>query len=243
MNLADRVVLVTGGARRIGRAIVERLADSGCRVAVHYKTSHDEAQALVEQLRAAGREADALPADLADPAACGGLVDAVLRRFGRLDVLVNNASAFAPMTLEDFSVAVWDRMLRVNATAPCVLAHAARNALRAAGGRIVNLHDAATLRPWPDHVAYMVSKGALDTLTRVLARALAPEVNVVGIAVGVAAWPEHYDESLRERLVARIPLRRAGSPADIAAAVHYVLRDGDYLTGTIIPVDGGRHVV
>ncbi len=210
MNLADRVVLVTGGARRIGRAIVERLAGAGCHVAVHYRTSRDEAQALVEQLRAAGRDAEALPADLADPAACCELVVAVLRRFGRLDVLINNASAFAPMTLDDFSVEAWDRMLRVNVTAPCVLAHAARDALRAARGRIVNLHDAATLRPWADHLAYMVSKGALDTLTRVLARALAPDVNVVGVAVGVAAWPEHYDESLRAKLVARIPLRRAG---------------------------------
>jgi len=124
-----------------------------------------------------------------------------------------------------------------------VLAHAARDALRQARGRIVNLSDAATARFWPDHVAYIVSKAALDALTGVLARALAPEVNVVGVAPGVAAWPEHYDQATRDRLTARVPLQRAGGPEDIAAAVHFLLTEGDYITGVVLPVDGGRRLV
>lgn len=242
MDLLDRVALVTGAGRRIGRAIALRLAGAGCRVAVHYRTSKQDALAVVEACRSLGAEADAFQADLADPAAAAELIRHVEARFHRLDVLVNNASEFMPMSLDAFSVEVWERTLRVNLTAPMVLAHAAKATLRRAGGRIINLCDAASARPWPDHLAYMVSKGGLDTLTRALARAMAPEVNVVGIAVGVAAWPEHYDQALRDRLTARIPLRRAGKPDDVASAVLFVLRDGDYLTGAIIPIDGGRSI-
>lgn len=243
MELTDRVVLVTGAARRVGRAIALRLASAGCRVAVHAHTSGADAERTAADCRVAGGAAEVFLADLADAAAAAGLVEAVAARFGRLDVLVNNASVFPPMTFEQFTVTDWERTLRVNLTAPMVLAHAAGAALRTAGGRIVNLCDAATARPWPDHIAYMVSKAALEMLTRVLARALAPEINVVGIAPGAVAWPAHYDEATRRHLTERIPLGRVGSPEDIAAAVHFVLSAGDYITGAIIPVDGGRHVV
>jgi pteridine reductase len=243
MDLTDRVVLVTGAARRVGSAIARRLARAGCRLAIHYRSSAEDARRTAAACQAAGRPAELFPADLSDASAAAGLVQAVVARFGRLDVLVNNASVFEPMTLADFSVAQWERTLRVNLTAPLVLVHAAQAALRQARGRVVNLCDAGTLRPWPDYLAYMVSKGALETLTRVLARALAPEVNVVGVAPGVAAWPDDYDQTRRERLLAKIPLRRAGSPEDIAAAVEFLLRDGDYITGVILPVDGGRRLV
>ena len=242
MELAGRVVLVTGAGRRVGRAIALRLVAAGGQVAVHFHESADDAAETVERCRAAGGRAELFRADLEDPAATTGLVRGVLARFGRLDVLVNNASVFGSMTLEQFAISEWERTLRINLTAPLVLAHAARDALREARGRIVNLCDAATLHPGPGHLAYMVSKGALETLTKVLARAMAPEVNVVGIAPGVAAWPEHYDAATRARLTAQIPLQRAGTPDDIAAAVHYAVRDGDYLTGVILPVDGGRHL-
>ena len=242
MDLNDRVVLVTGAARRVGRAIAERLATRGCRLAVHVGTSVADGRETVATCRAAGREAELFQADLADAGQCRGLVESVLARFGRLDVLVNNAALFERMTIEQFTPLDWERMLRVNLTAPMILVHAAHAALRAAHGRVINLCDAAANRPWPDHLAYMVSKGALETLTRALARALAPEINVVVIAPGVAAWPEHYDDATRARLIERVPLRRAGSVDDVAAAVEYVLRDGDYLTGAILPIDGGRHV-
>ncbi len=242
MDLAERVVLVTGAARRVGRAIAVRLAERGCRVAVHFHTSAADAAETARQCAAATGQAETFAADLADPDAARDLVQRVLASFGRLDVLINNASIFERMSMEQFTVADWERTLRVNLTAPMVLSHAAHAALRATGGRVINLCDAATPRPGPDHLAYMVSKGGLETLTRVLARALAPEINVVGIAPGVAAWPEDYDQAIRDRLTAKIPLRRAGSPEDIAAAVCFVLQAGDYITGIVLPVDGGRHL-
>ena len=243
MNLAGRVVLVTGGARRVGRAIALRLARAGCCLAVHYRGSESAAEEVAATCRAAGVAAATFRADFENAAQTRELVPRVLERFGRLDVLINNASAFERMDVDAFDLGAWERTLRVNLTAPMQLVHAAREALRAAGGRVVNLTDVSTLRPWPDHLAYMAAKGALETLTRALARGLAPAVNVVGIAPGVAAWPEEYDEQTRARLLQRVPLGRAGSGADIAAVVHFVLAEGDYLTGAVIPVDGGRHVV
>jgi pteridine reductase len=243
MELDGRVVLITGAARRVGRAIAQRLARAGCHIAVHCHTSAGEAQATAATCRQANVRAEPFCADLADPTAAAELPAAVVARFGRLDVLINNAAVFSRMTLDGFDLAEWERTLRINLTAPLILAHAARDALRQSRGRIVNLCDVATGRPWPDHLAYMASKGALETLTRALARALAPDVCVVGVAPGVVAWPEDYDAATRARFTADIPLRRAGTVDDVAAAVHFLLRDGDYITGTILAVDGGRQVV
>jgi pteridine reductase len=243
MELADRVVLVTGAAHRVGRAIALKLASAGCRVAVHYHRSAEAAEAVAAACRESGGDATTFAADLGDPPAPPRLVQAVVACFGRLDVIVNNASTFERMTLDEFTPEAFERTLRVNTVAPLALVHAARNELQRARGRVINLCDVSTQRPWPDHLAYMASKGALDTLTRALARSLAPDVNVVGIAPGVAAWPDEYGPELRERLTARIPLRRAGAPEDIAAAVHFVLSAGDYITGAVLPIDGGRHVV
>lgn len=235
--------MVTGGARRVGRAIALRLARRGCHIALHHLTSKAEAQQTAAECRAAGGQCALIEGDLADPATAARLVEETLAHFGRLDVLVNNASVFPRMTIDAFDLAEWQRTLQINLTSIMQLVHAARQPLRHAHGRVINLCDVATTRPWPDHLAYITSKGALDTLTRALARALAPEVNVVGIAPGVAVWPEAYDQKLKDRLLQRIPLRRAGSEEDIAALVEFVLREGDYITGAIMPVDGGRHIV
>lgn len=243
MNLHDRVVLITGAAKRVGRAIALRLAREGCHIAAHFHTSRGAAEALRAEIRDLGRDCELFPADLNAADTTDALVPAVIARFGRMDVLINNASTFERMSLAAFDRAAWDRDLRVNLTAPMALAHAAAEELKRRGGRIVNLCDAATSRAWPDHLAYVVSKGGLETLTRALARALAPEVNVVGVAPGVAEFPESYDEETRARFIRRIPLGRAGSPEDIASLVAYLLREGDYITGAIIPVDGGRHTV
>lgn len=243
MQLKGRAALVTGAGKRVGRAIALRLAQAGCDVAVHFHSSAKEAAETVAQCKKLGVRAESFAADLADATAARGLATAVVKNFRRLDILVNNASVFEPQSLEDFSIDAWNRDFAVHVTAAMVLAHEARAALRAGGGRIINLCDAASGRPWPSHLGYSVSKGALETLTRVLARAFAPEVNVVGIAPGVADWPDHYDESLRAKLTERIPLGRAGRPEDIAAAVHFLLADGDYITGAIIPIDGGRQLV
>lgn len=242
MKLDRRVALVTGAARRVGRAIALRLARAGCKIAVHFNRSEADAAETVRLCRAAGVEAECCAADLADAAAIDPLVESICARFGRLDFLINNASTFEKMTLETFDLSAWDATLRVNLTAPMLLARAAAPQLRRNRGRILNLCDISTARPWPDHLAYMASKGGLETLTLALARAFAPDVNVVGIAPGVAEWPESYDPALRDRLTRRIPLGRAGSPEDIAALAHFLLTEGDYITGTVIPVDGGRRI-
>jgi len=243
MELKGRTALITGAGRRIGRAIALRLARAGCNVGVHYNRSADGAQGVVVDCLKLGVRAAPMAADLEDANACRALIGQVLAQFGRLDILINNASLFEPMDLDHFTVQQWERHLRVNVTAPMVLAHEARAALRTAKGRIINLCDSATSRPWPSHISYVVSKGALDTLTQVLARAFAPDVNVVGIAPGVADWPADYDAETRAKLTARIPLGRAGTPQEIAAAIEFVLTDGDYITGAIIPIDGGRRLV
>lgn len=244
MQLEGRVVLITGAARRIGRAIALRLAAQRCRLALHYHTSGVEIQRTAADCRERGApETLTLQADLAHEPAVRDLAGRALLHFGGLDVLVNNASSFERDDIDHFDPARWERTLRVNLTAPLLLAHELRDALRSSSGRIVNLCDAGAGRNWPEHLSYVVSKAALESLTRVLARALAPRVTVVGVAPGVVAWPEHYDQRTREDLTRRIPLGRAGSPEDVAAAVEYLLRDGDYLTGVIVPVDGGRHLV
>lgn len=242
MELDGRVTLITGAARRIGQALALRLASTGCSVALHYGRSRREAETTAEECRGLGVRAECFQADLADSHAVAKLVPEVLATMGRLDILINNASVFEEMTLERFEPEAWERTMRVNLTAPMMLSHAAADALRASRGRIVNLCDIAPWRPWPRHLAYVVSKGGLETLTKVLARALAPEVNVVGIAPGAVAWPESYDQAIRDHLTAKIPLKRAGTPEDVANAVHYLLGDGDYLTGVILPVDGGRSI-
>lgn len=243
MELTGRTTLVTGAGRRVGRAIALRLARAGSNVAVHYNRSAEEAETVAAAVRAHGVEAFPVQADLADPEATRGLVPAVLERLGRLDVLVNNAAVFPTMKLGEFDLAAWNHVLQVNLTAPMMLTYAAEEELRRNRGRVVNLCDVAVGRPWPDHLGYIVSKGGLETLTKALARALAPEVNVVGVAPGVAAWPPDYSEAFKEHLLERVPAKRAGSPEDIAAAVEYLVTAGDYVTGAILPVDGGRHVV
>lgn len=242
MHPTERVVLVTGAARRVGRAIALEMARIGSRVAVHYHTSSEAAQETVEECVGAGGRANAFAADLADPSATTRLVQNVLGQYGRLDVLVNNASVFDRMTIDTFDLTQWEATLRVNVTAPMQLVYAARDALRAARGHVVNIGDVAVERHWPDHLAYIVSKGALHTLTGTLARALAPEVQVVGVAPGIAVWPPDYDEATRARLLERVPLGRAGTPEGIARTVRFLVCEGDYLTGTMVPVDGGRHL-
>lgn len=242
MNLDRRAALVTGAGRRVGRAIALRLAAAGCRIAVHYHHSASDAAETVRLCRGVGVEAEAFQADLGESASIEPLVESVCARFGRLDFLVNNASVFEEMTLETFDLAAWDGCLRVNLTAPLLLTRAAAPQLRRNNGSVINLCDISTARPWPDHLAYMASKGGLETLTLALAKALAPDVCVVGIAPGVAAWPENYDQAMRERFMQRIPLARAGTPEDIAALAHFLLAEGRYITGAIIPVDGGRRI-
>jgi pteridine reductase len=238
------VALVTGAAKRVGRAIVLELADAGYDLAIHYHASRVEATELADSLSKRGRRVVTVPGDLADPACPAEIVEQVHRQLGRLDVLINNAAVFAPDPAGGFAAEHWHRTIQVNAIAPAALIEAAADLLAAGGqGKVVNLCDISAERPWRGHLAYCASKAALVSLTRAYARTLAPRVQVNGVSPGIAAFPDSYPDDLRRRLVARVPLEREGSPEDIARTVRFLVEHGHYITGQIINVDGGRSIV
>lgn len=243
LDIKDHVALVTGGAKRIGRAITMELAKRGCDVALHYRTSAAEAERTAELVRGLGRRAEVFRAALDDAGAADALPRLAVERLGRLDILINNAAAFEPMSLDDFSPTAWNATLAVNLTAPMILARAAFPFLKAHGhGRIVNLVDVCVERPWPDHLAYCVSKAGLVTLTRALAKAMAPAVRVNAVAPGAALFPEGYTAENIKAIIRHVPALRAGAPEDVAAAVVFLAADCDYVTGAILAVDGGRSI-
>lgn len=248
------VALITGGARRVGRAIVLELADAGYDVAIHYKTSHAQAIDLAEQVSGMRRRAIAVEGDLNDPESWPQTILRTVEQLQRLDVLINNASVFSSGanasdpdradTVDGFRIEQWESMLRTNLVAPMALCHHARPYLEAHGhGKIINLCDIAGDRPWRGHLAYCASKAALAALTKGLARALAPNVQVNGVAPGIAEFPSEYPDELRRRLIDKVPLGRAGTCDEVARLVRFLARSGDYLTGQIIAIDGGRSLV
>jgi len=242
MPAGHPVALVTGGARRLGAAIVRRLHAEGYAIALHHRDSTAEAAALAAELEAA-RAGSVLPlrAELAEFDRLPELVARTVGHFGRLDALVNNASAFAPAALGSIHPDHWDAMMAVNARAPFFLAQAAAPHLQRTRGAIVNLSDVYARAPRADLAAYVASKGALEAATRALAVALAPEVRVNAVAPGAILWPEDGgDPALQARLLAMTPLGRTGTPEEIAGAVLWLLRDAGYTTGSVLAVDGGR---
>ncbi|RYD16351.1 MAG: pteridine reductase [Lysobacteraceae bacterium] len=238
------VAFVTGAARRIGATIARTLHAGGYDLALHCRNSCDELDALAAELERVRPESTVtLQADLADADCLPELVDAALARFGRLDALVNNASAFHPTPIGTITPSQWDDLFAANARAPLFLAQAAAPHLAARGGAIVNLVDIHADRPLREHSVYCMAKAALAMATRALALELAPDVRVNGVAPGAVLWPEAgKDEDERAHLVARTPLARIGTPADVAGAVLWLLRDAPYVTGEILRVDGGRAI-
>jgi pteridine reductase len=240
MELENRVGLVTGAGRRLGRAFARALAGRGMAVAIHHNSSRAGAEELRLEIEAVGGRAACFPADLTDAAAAGELPRQVLAHFGRLDVLVNSAAVMHRLAFEETTPEQWDAILALNLRSLFFCTQGAAPALRAAGGRVVNMADLSGLEPWPGFAAHSVSKAGVVMLTKVLARALAPEVTVNAIAPGAVLVPESYDSAERERLARTTPLRRLGTPADAVAALLYLLEGGDYVTGEVITVDGGR---
>lgn len=239
-NLDGGVALVTGGARRLGRAFATTLAARGMRVAVHYGASAREAEETVEAIRATGGEAEAFGADLRDAALAIALPDRVVERFGRLDVLVNSAAVMERISVADTSVAAWDDILDLNLRAPFFLAQQAAPHLARQRGTIVNIADLSGFEPWRNYPAHSVSKAGLVMLTKVLAAALAPDVTVNGIAPGTVLLPEATDAAHRKFLAETTPLGRLGTPDDAVQALVYLVEHGDFITGETIVVDGGR---
>jgi pteridine reductase len=240
------VVLVTGGARRVGAAIVRAMHAAGARVVVHCNLSRGEAERLLAGLEAARPGSTAIvQADLLDRPRLAGLVEDAASRFGRLDGLVNNASSFHPTPLGALDAAAWDDLAGTNLRAPLFLSQAAAPHLRRARGAIVNIVDIHAERPLPGFLAYSVAKSGLAGLTRALALELAPEVRVNGVSPGAILWPEGgeaYPPAERERITVQTPLRRTGTPEDIAGAVKYLLFDAPFVTGQVLAVDGGRSI-
>lgn len=232
MSLENQVVLVTGAARRLGKAIAQTLAQAGMRVLVHYHRSRDEAYALAHDL---GNHALALQADLRVPEQVHALFARIQKQVGTLDHVVNNASVFQKKPFVQMDDSLWEEMLRVNLTAPqqCI-----RQAVPLGLRSVVNMLDIAAWQPWKAYGAYSTTKAGLLQLTRVLARELAPQVRVNAVAPGLISFPEDPLADVAQRL-AHIPLQRLGQPDEVARAVRFLLAE-DYLTGVCIPVDGGQ---
>lgn len=238
------VVLITGAARRIGASIARTLHASGFDLALHCRHSRAELDALIGNLEAERAHSTfALQADLAEFDRLPELIAATVGHFGRLDALINNASAFHATPIDTATPAQWDDLFAANARAPFFLSQAAAPHLRRQRGAIINLVDIYAEHPLPDHAIYCMAKAALVAMTRALARDLAPEVRVNGIAPGAVLWPEHGDYADRDALIARTPLARAGSPDDIASAALWLLRGAPFVTGQILRIDGGRSLV
>ncbi len=244
--MQGKTVLVTGGARRVGAAIVRRLHAAGANVAIHCRTSLNEGLALRAELNEKRPDsASVVQADLIDLPALPRLVEETVQQFGQLDALVNNASSFFPTPLEKVNEQQWTDLLGTNLKAPLFLAQAAAAELRRRHGCVVNIVDIHADLPMQGHVLYNIAKSGLAGLTRSLAQELAPQVRVNGVSPGVNLWPENEawrDEEQRRKLIAHTLLKRAGEPDDIARTVQFLIADAPYITGQIIAVDGGRSI-
>lgn len=243
-SLAGKAALVTGGARRVGAAIARRLHAAGAAVLIHYRDSEADAVRLASELNAARpKSAAKVKAELLAPVAPRALVGAALDSFGRLDVLVNNASSFFPVAVGAMEASHWEELIGSNLRAPLFIAQQAAPELAKNEGSIVNVVDIHAERPLKGYALYSIAKAGLAAMTRSLALELAPRVRVNGVAPGAIAWPEdgQFPDEERARILATTPLARIGAPEDVARAVHF-LACAPYVTGQILAVDGGRSI-
>lgn len=240
MNLNGKVALVTGGAKRIGKAIVLALAARGCKLVVHYHTAQTEAEATVREVHAAGQEAIALHADITQEAAVDRMIEAAVARFGRIDILVNNAAVFFRTPVDTLTVEEWERVMEVNLTGTFLCAQKIGLRMREWGwGHIINMADVAGLRPWADYIPYSVSKACVITFTQGLALELAPQVMVNAIVPGPVLFQDGTPDEVQRREIDKTLVKRAGTPEEVAEVVVFVA-ESDYSTGSLFHVDGGR---
>jgi NAD(P)-dependent dehydrogenase (short-subunit alcohol dehydrogenase family) len=241
MGMDGRRVLITGGARRIGRLLALAVAQAGGDVVIHYGQSRSEAEQTRAEIEALGRKAALVSADLADPAQASGLLGVALEG-GPIFALVNNAAIFEPLTWDTTGLEAWNRHLAVNLTAPFLLSQAFGRSLPPdETGRIVNLLDWRALRPGPDHLAYTISKAALAALTRSLAAALAPHITVNGLALGAVLPPA--DGEVNKEILDNVHARRWAGSEEVGQALIFLLDGPAYITGEILHLDGGRHLL
>jgi pteridine reductase len=241
MDLRGKAALVTGGARRLGRAIALALGRAGANVAVHYHSSAGPALEVVAELRALGVQAEAIPGDLTDVAAAERVVDEAIAHWGRLDILVNNSGIWGKTPLGSVTPERWDELHHTNLRGMFFLTQRAAPALRAANGAVVNIADVGVLKPWKNYTPYLVSKGGVVTLTEALAKDMAPEVRVNAVAPGPVLMPDDWSEEQGAAAGRSTLLGRLGSAEDVAQAVLF-LATAPYVTGVVLPVDGGQRL-
>lgn len=243
---ASKVVLITGGAKRVGAEITRELHQQGADILLHYNTSATEALTLQSELNHLRPNSVVLAqANLLDIDTLPTLVTAALDHFGRLDVLINNASGYFPTPLGQINLAQWEALMGSNLKAPLFLSQAASDALRASQGCIVNITDMHIERPKKNYMVYSAAKAGLVSLTKSLAQELAPTVRVNAVAPGPVLWPDdnqEFDAAYRQQVVNQTLLKRSGEPSDIAKAVKFLIFDAPFITGHVLAVDGGRHL-
>ncbi|MCM8811619.1 MAG: SDR family oxidoreductase [Candidatus Omnitrophica bacterium] len=241
MKLRGKVAVVTGGAKRIGRRIALALASEGCHVAITYRSSEKEALQTVSMIRGRKVKGMAVRVDQRDKEEVEEAVGSILRSFKRVDILVNNASSFYPTPFGRVSGRSWDDLLQANLEGPWWFSQALGPLMKRRGaGKIVNIIDVSVFSPWKEYLPYSVAKGGLLTLTRGLAKVLAPEVQVNAIAPGPILLPPSVSRKEKEAAIRRTLLKRCGTPDDIAQAVLFFVQGSDFVTGVLLPVDGGR---
>jgi pteridine reductase len=240
MELAGKAALVTGGARRLGKAIALKLAQAGANIALHYHTSASEAAATAEEIRCLGVEAVTLPGDLADVSQAEQVIDKAAAAWNRLDILINNAAVFDHTPLGTVTEAQWNNLLNINLRSPFFCAQRAAGVMRQTGsGVIINFADTGVYLAWSGFVPYLISKAGIEQMTYGLAKALAPQVRVNAIAPGPALLADDHTEAEREQFIQRTLLKRLGGAEAITEAVLYLVKS-DFVTGVVLPVDGGQ---
>jgi pteridine reductase len=241
MQAAGKIALVTGAARRVGKAIALALADRGAHVVITYNTSGVEALATLQEIEARGVQGMALQGNITRSGDVDVIVEEVIKRFDRIDILVNNASNYYKTPFETLNEGQWDDLVGTNLKGTFLVSKRVGDEMLKAGlGKIINLADWAGLRPYKDYIPYCVAKAGVIALTKALAKTLAPHIQVNAVAPGPVMLPEDFSDNLRQAVVRATPLKRIGTPEDIARTVLFLVEGSDFITGAIIPVDGGR---
>jgi pteridine reductase len=241
VQAAGKVALVTGAARRVGKVIALALADRGAHVVITYNTSGAEALATLREIEARGVQGMAVQGNITRSHEVDAIVRQAIERFGRIDILVNNASNYYKTPFATLTEEQWDDLVGTNLKGTFLVSKRVGDELLKAGaGKIINLADWAGLRPYNDYLPYCVAKAGVIALTISLAKALAPHIQVNAVAPGPVMLPEDSSDSLREAIARAVPLKRIGAPSDIAQTVVFLVEGSDFITGAVIPVDGGR---
>ncbi len=243
MQIKGKNILVTGAAKRVGQTIALALAEKGSNILLHYNTSKDEAEKTASSIRTMGVQCETYKADLAKSSDILRMTKEIFTKFQSVDVLINSASLFYKTPFKDVNESDWNKLIDANLKGPFLLSKEIGNRMfEGAGGKIINIADWSGFRPYRDYSPYCVSKGGLITLTKTLARDLAPKVSSNAIAPGPVLLPPDFTEEEKQKVIEKTLLRRIGSPQDIANAVLFLL-DNDFINGTVLVVDGGRSIV